>query len=93
MAELATIARPYAEALFRVAQKSNLSAWADLVSEMSQAAQNKDVIALVQNPKVPAAKVAEIFVSVLKSPTNQEVKNFIDTLANYSRLLLFKKCS
>jgi len=88
MAELATIARPYAEALFRVAQKSNLSAWADLVSEMSQAAQNKDVIALVQNPKVPAAKVAEIFVSVLKSPTNQEVKNFIDTLANYSRLLL-----
>ena len=88
MAELATIARPYAEALFRVAQKSNLSAWADLVSEMSQAAQNKDVIALVQNPKVPATKVAEIFVSVLKSPTNQEVKNFIDTLANYSRLLL-----
>ena len=35
MAELATIARPYAEALFRVAQTGNLSAWSDLVSEMA----------------------------------------------------------
>ena len=88
MDELATIARPYAEALFRVAKSSNLAAWAELVSEMSQAAQNADVKALVQNPKVPAAMVAETFISVLKSPVNQEAKNFISTLAGYHRLLL-----
>ena len=88
MAELATIARPYAEALFRVAKSADLSAWAELVDEMAQAAQHADVKALVQNPKVPATMVAETFISVLKSPVNQEAKNFITTLAGYHRLLL-----
>ncbi|PRC90643.1 F0F1 ATP synthase subunit delta [Solimicrobium silvestre] len=87
MAEIATIARPYAEALFRVA-KTNLSAWAELVEEMSQAAQHADVKALVQNPKVPATMVADTFLSVLKSPVNQEAKNFINTLASNHRLLV-----
>jgi len=91
MAEIATIARPYAEALFRVAKSGNgstqLSAWAELVGEMAQAAQHADVIALVQNPKVPTALVVDAFLSVLKSPVNQEAKNFINTLASYHRLL------
>jgi F-type H+-transporting ATPase subunit delta len=38
MAEIATIARPYAVALFRVAKAGNLSAWSELVSEMAQVA-------------------------------------------------------
>ena len=88
MAEIATIARPYAEALFRVAKTGNLTAWAELVGEMSQAAQNADVIALVQNPKLPGNVVVDAFVSVLKSPVNQEAKNFISTLADYHRLLV-----
>ena len=91
MAEIATIARPYAEALFRVATSTNsaatLNAWAELVGEMAQAAENADVIALVQNPKIPAAVVVESFLSVLKSPVNHEAKNFINTLASYHRLL------
>lgn len=96
MAEIATIARPYAEALFRVATSLkasanavvSLAAWAELVSEMSEAAQHADVKALVQNPKVSTTMVADIFISVLKSPVNQEAKNFIHTLASYHRLLL-----
>ena len=87
MAEIATIARPYAEALFRVAKSANLAAWAVLVDEMAQAAQNADVIELVQNPKIPATVVVDTFLSVLKSPVNQEAKNFISTLASYHRLL------
>lgn len=96
MAEIATIARPYAEALFRVAKSPhesanatiNLNAWAELLDEMSQVAQLADVKELVQNPKVPSAMVADTFLSVLKSPVNQEAKNFIHTLASYNRLLL-----
>jgi F-type H+-transporting ATPase subunit delta len=89
MAEIATIARPYAEALFRVASAANsLTSWAELISEMGQAAQNTDVIAFVQNPKIPATEVADTFLSVLKSPLNQEAKNLISILASYHRLLL-----
>ena len=34
MAELATIARPYAEALFSVAEGGDLAAWSALVQEL-----------------------------------------------------------
>ena len=50
MAELATIARPYAEALFRVAKAGSLAAWSDLVDEMAQVAAHPEVQALAQNP-------------------------------------------
>ncbi|MBY0573056.1 MAG: F0F1 ATP synthase subunit delta [Undibacterium sp.] len=90
MAELATIARPYAEALFRVAKSGNdsvkLAAWTELVSEMAQVAAHPDVVALAHNPKVSTALAAEAFLSVLKSPVTPEAKNFIETLAGYKRL-------
>ncbi len=88
MAENATIARPYAEALFRVAKSGNLSAWSDLVAEMAQVAAHPDVLALATNPKVSAALAAETFLSVLKSPVTDEAKNFINTLTEYDRLTL-----
>ncbi|MFZ6712793.1 F0F1 ATP synthase subunit delta [Undibacterium sp. TC9W] len=88
MAEIATIARPYAEALFRVAQTGNLSAWSELVTEMAQVGAHPDVQALAHNPKVSADQKAEIFLSAIKSPVTAEAKNFINTLADYDRLTL-----
>lgn len=88
MAEIATIARPYAEALFRVAQSGNLSAWSELVTEMAQVGAHPDVQALAHNPKVSADQKAEIFLSAIKSPVTVEAKNFINTLADYDRLTL-----
>jgi len=86
MAEIATIARPYAEALFRVAQGGNLQAWSDLVSEMAQVAAVPELTALAANPRVTDAQVAETFMSVLKSPLNDEAKNFINALIENGRL-------
>lgn len=88
MAEIATIARPYAEALFRVAKSGNLSAWSELVAELAQVAAHPDVLALAHNPKVSAAQTAEIFLSLLKSPVTEEAKNFVNTLSDYDRLTL-----
>lgn len=86
MAELATIARPYAEALFRVAQAGNLGAWAELVSEMSQLAAHPDMKAVADNPNVPGAEVASLFLSALKSPVTDELKNFVNMLVENDRL-------
>lgn len=88
MAEHATIARPYAEALFRVAKAGNLSAWSELVAEMAQAAANPDVVELTHNPKVSAKQMAEAFLSVLKSPVTNEAKNFVEALTENGRLTL-----
>jgi F-type H+-transporting ATPase subunit delta len=86
MAELATIARPYAEALFRVAQSGDLQAWSDLVSEMAQVAAVPELTALASNPRVTDAQVAETFMSVFKTPLNAEAKNFINALIENGRL-------
>jgi len=50
MAELATIARPYAEALFRVAKAADLNSWSELVSEMAQVAANPRCLCIGAQP-------------------------------------------
>jgi F-type H+-transporting ATPase subunit delta len=86
MAEIATIARPYAEALFRVTQSGKLAAWADLIAEMAHVAEHPDVQAFVQNPAVSTQQVVATFLAALKSPVDDEAKNFISALAENGRL-------
>jgi F-type H+-transporting ATPase subunit delta len=92
MAELATIARPYAEALFRVAESGNgatsPAAWSDLVSEMAYVAAVPEVKALADNPNVSNQQIVDTFLSLLRSPVNNEAKNFINMLVENGRLTL-----
>jgi len=88
MAEIATVARPYAEALFRVAKTGDLTAWSDLVSEMAHVAAHPDVQALSRNPSVLDAQLVDTFLVLLKSPVTDEAKNFITMLAENGRLTL-----
>jgi F-type H+-transporting ATPase subunit delta len=63
------------EALFRVASEAgagNLGAWSELVSEMGQVAANPDMQALATDPNISGDKLEEVFLSVLKSPVNDE---------------------
>jgi F-type H+-transporting ATPase subunit delta len=88
MAELATIARPYAEALFRVAKSGNLAAWSDLVSEMAAVAALPDVQSFAGNPQFSDQQVAETFLSLLRSNVSSEAKNFVAMLVENGRLAL-----
>jgi len=88
MAELATVARPYAEALFRVAKQGNLAAWSEVVSELAQIGSHPDALAFAANPNVVAADVASTLVSLLKSPVTAEVNNFVTMLVENGRVVL-----
>lgn len=88
MAEIATVARPYAEALFRVAQAGNLAQWSDLVSELAQVGAHADVLAYARNPKVSDSDIAATIQSLLKSPLTPEAKNFLDMLLANGRIEL-----
>jgi F-type H+-transporting ATPase subunit delta len=92
MAELATVARPYAEALFRVAQagkeSTNLAAWSILVSELAQIGSHPEVQAFARNPKVSESEVAAAILALVKSPLNQEAKNFLTMLIENGRISL-----
>ena len=87
MAEIATIARPYADALFRVATSQDLVAWSGLIIEMAQVAAHPDVQALARNPAVTHQQVTDIFLALLKSPLTAEAKNFVTTLVANGRLI------
>ena len=88
MAELATVARPYAEALFRVAQTGDMAAWSGLVSELANIGVNPDVQAFARNPNVSSMQVADAFAALVQSPLTVEAKNFIAMLIENGRISL-----
>ncbi len=88
MAENATVARPYAEAVFRVAQQGDMAAWANLVDELAQVGANPDVQAFAANPKVKHADVAAAIASVVKAPMTAEANNFLNMLIENGRVSL-----
>ena len=90
MAELSTVARPYAEALFSAARddKGGLAAWADLVAEMAQVAAHPDVREALSDPRFADAQRVDIFTSLIKSELPQAARNFITLLVENDRLLL-----
>src|SRR5690349_19972270 len=88
MAELSTIARPYAEALFEVAQAGDLNAWANLVGGMAAVAGHPDMKSLMADPKVSGAQVYDLFSSALKTGLDAQAQNFVRTLIDNGRLAL-----
>ena len=88
MAELATVARPYAEALFRVAQTGDMASWSAVVSELANIGVNADVQAFARNPNVTEAQVADAFAALVQSPLSAEAHNFIAMLIENGRISL-----
>ncbi|RKP45535.1 F0F1 ATP synthase subunit delta [Trinickia fusca] len=90
MAELATIARPYAEALFRVAEGGDIAAWSALVQELGQVARLPEVLSVASSPKVGRAQVVDLLLAAVKSPQKDspQAKNFVQMLADNHRLAL-----
>jgi F-type H+-transporting ATPase subunit delta len=85
MAEIATIARPYAEAAFRLAQQRKaLPAWSEALARLAQVAGDSQASALIGNPNVAAKQVIDLFSSV--GGKDAEVGSFIHLLAENGRL-------
>lgn len=86
MAELSTIARPYAEAAFRIAKSGDLNAWNTLIAEMGAVADRPEMRALVLDPNVAGDKLYGVFAGVLKSPLTAEGQNFLRLLVENDRI-------
>ncbi|HMT79746.1 MAG: F0F1 ATP synthase subunit delta [Azonexus sp.] len=87
MAESVTIARPYAEALFRAAKESgNLAKWAEQVSTLAQVAASPDVRSAIGDPNVAAPQLVDLFGSACGTAVDAVLANFIQLLSNNDRL-------
>ena len=89
MAELSTLARPYAEAVYRLADAGGqLGAWSDTLSDLAHIAVDPTIAAAIEDPNVPSPKVAGLFIQVLAGRLTGEAENFIRVLAENHRLEL-----
>src|SRR5262245_5062392 len=87
MAELSTIARPYAEAAFRTAKEGNaLPAWNALLAELGAVADRPEMRALMLDPKVTADQLYGVMAGVLKTPIDQKGQNFLRLVIENGRL-------
>ena len=85
MAELATIARPYAEALFK-AQASDLAGTAAWLDELAAVAENPQLLQFADNPKVTDEQVFELISGVVRSTLPEAGKNFLRLVIENRRL-------
>ncbi len=85
MAELATIARPYAEALFK-ATKSDLNGAAVWVEALQEIAKNPQLQQFSDNPNVTNAQVFDVVTGVARVALPEMAKNFLRTVIENGRL-------
>lgn len=86
MAESVTIARPYAQAVFRLAKEGrSLAAWSDRLLRLAAIAQDPEMAKVIGNPKFSARQVADLFVSLSGEAGNRELASFVDLLAENER--------
>jgi F-type H+-transporting ATPase subunit delta len=86
MAELVTIARPYAEAVFRLAkEQGKLAAWSETLGKLAAIAANAEVAACIGNPNLSAAQKADLVASALGGAQG-DVASTIQVLAGNDRL-------
>jgi F-type H+-transporting ATPase subunit delta len=90
MAELSTIARPYAEALFRVASEDKgadaLKKWSSFVASMGAVASDPDMIRIMNDPRVSPDQIYAVFVGALGSDIDTHAQNLVRTLIANDRL-------
>lgn len=85
MAEIATIARPYAEALFK-AVRAEATAAAVWLDELAVIASNEQLLQFADNPKVTATQVLDVMTGVLKQPLPEKGLNFLRTVIENGRV-------
>jgi len=89
MAEPSTVARPYAEAAFKLADaESALGKWSDMLRALALVAADERVRQAISDPNLSGAQVAGMFIAVLSGALDGAGENFVRVLSNNGRLEL-----
>jgi len=87
VAEPSTVARPYAEAAFKLADAAGaLARWSEMLAALAQVAQDARVQRAASDPNLADAQRAGLFISILSGKLTGEGENFLRVLAENDRL-------
>ncbi len=94
MAEAITVARPYAEAIFKLGVSGDsLAQWSKILQLCADIVENDQIKLLIGNPIVSADKLGSIFLEIGRGKFNEEAKNLIKILAENKRILVLPQIS
>lgn len=89
MAELSTLARPYAEAVFRLAKERNaLADWSDRLATLAAIVSDARMQAVIVDPNTSAASAADLIGSVAGNTLGEIGASLLNVLAQNDRLTL-----
>jgi len=90
MAELATIARPYAEALLKASTDGNAAPLAGEIRALADVAANPQMRQFADSPKIDSKQVFELLTGVARTPSgapfSEPAKNLLRTVIDNGRL-------
>ena len=88
MAETATIARPYAEAVFQLAQETGtLARWSERLDFLSRLVGYPDLLATLENPGVSTGQQVDLVMTACGDDCDDVLKNFVTVLAENGRFV------
>lgn len=94
MAELKTVARPYAKAAFEVArEQGKVTEWADMLSVLASVTVESKLKSALENPAFSTEEKANVLANVCAEETTEQGKAFLLTLAENKRLSLIPAIS
>lgn len=94
MSELATLARPYAEAVFkRACESGSAQEWSDNLKFLSIAMENQALAAAAGNPKVEREAFTSMLLDLCEEHVTEEGRNLVRLLIENNRLPLVSQIS
>ncbi len=89
MAELLTLARPYARAAFESARETNsINDWSDRLGTLAAISSESKILDQLNNPSLSASKHITLLTEVIGEALPQGMANFLKVLSINSRLTL-----
>ena len=94
MAELSTLARPYAKAAFNAAlETGDIAAWSSALATLGAIISTDDVHQFIGNPSVTASEKATTLANIAGDDCNEGAKSLLHVLAENSRFPLLEEIS
>ena len=89
MSELATLARPYAVAIFKRAKETDSAkTWSKNLAFLAAVLTNKSISGVVDNPKIGKSALSTLLLDICEGQLDQEGSNFLKLLIENNRLSL-----
>jgi F-type H+-transporting ATPase subunit delta len=89
MAEPITIARPYAEAAFKLAaEKQRLASWSDMLATLDAVVADPNMQICIADPNVSRQELESLMLGVVGDRLDGPARNFVQVLVHNDRLAL-----